>query len=248
VDTTTQGPAPEAGQADEPIEWGQIEGVPICFPMVVASMNQATLVFSVPAAAASALLPGDTFEVVEAAPGVAQFVVALCDYVDNPWGDYDEVNLGFLVRPRGHDDIVNSFVYRMPVNQAFTCRAGNEVMGFPKTVEEIDVDYSDATVTFRLAMDGHEVLRVRLPRVAGDGGQAPVVETLSYSYLDGVPHETQLAMEMGTGMIDPGDVEIEVGTGPVADELRSLGLPSRPDLATWGEGLSATFHLPQPVV
>lgn len=248
MDTTTQGSAREAGLADEPIEWGQIDGVPICFPMVVKAMNQATLVFSVPAAAAAALLPGDTFEVVETAPGVAQFVMALCDYVDNPWGDYDEVNLGFLVRPVGHDDVINSFVYRMPVNQPFTCRAGNEVMGFPKTVEEIVVDYEDTTVTFRLAMDGHEVLRVEVPRAAGEDGPAPVVDTLSYSYLDGMPHETQLAMEMGTGMIDPDDVRIEVGTGPVADELRSLGLPSRPDLAIWGEGLSATFHLPQPVV
>lgn len=248
MDTTTQGPAPEAGQADEPIEWGQIDGVPICFPMVVASMNQATLVFSVPVAAAAALLPGDTFEVAETSPGVAQLVVALCDYIDNPWGDYDEVNLGFLVHPVGHDDVVNSFVYRMPVNQSFTCRAGNEVMGFPKTVEEISVDYDDTSVAFRLVMDGHEVLHIRLPRAAGGDGPPPVVETFSYSYLDGMPHETQLAMEMGTGMIDPADVHIEIGTGPVADELRSLGLPRPPDLAMWGEGLSATFHLPQPVV
>ena len=41
---------------------------------------------------------------------------------------------------------------------------------------------------------------------------------------------------------------IEIGDGPVADELRSLGLPCAPDLATWGEGLSATFHLGQPVI
>jgi hypothetical protein len=40
---------------------------------------------------------------------------------------------------------------------------------------------------------------------------------------------------------------LELGEGTVADELRSLGLPTTPDLATWGEGLSATFHLARPI-
>lgn len=115
--------------------WGEIDGQVITFPMRVGAMNAATLLFTVPAAEAAALLPGDAFEVVEIAPGSAQMVVALCDYVDNPWGDYDEVNLGFLARPAGApDDVIGSFVYRMPVNQDFTQKAGTQVMGFPKTV------------------------------------------------------------------------------------------------------------------
>lgn len=211
-------------------------------------MHQATLVFSVPAAAAASLVPGAAFEVAEVADGVAQFVIAACDYRRNPWGNYDEINFGFLVHPAGQPDVVNSFVYRMPVNQAFTCRAGNEVMGFPKTVEQIEVSYTDDEVEFRLAMDGVEAFRLTVPRAAGDGTPPAVVDTFSYSYIDGVPHETHLAMEMGTGMIDPSAVRIELGSGPVADELRSLGLPTAPEFATWGEGLSATFHLPQPVI
>ena len=67
--------------------------------------------------------------------GIAQLVVAFCDYHDNPWGDYLEINLGFLARPAGAgDEVLGSFVYRMPVDQEFTCKAGNQVMGFPKTV------------------------------------------------------------------------------------------------------------------
>lgn len=225
------------------VVWGEVEGREITFPMEVEEMRAATLVFSVPAAAATALLPGDAFEVVEVAPGTAQLVVALCDYVRNPWGDYAEVNLGFLARPVGAPaDVVGSFVYRMPVDQAFTCAAGNQVMGFPKTVEQIDVTGSDAAVRFALAMGGRPTLEVTLPRVP-PAGEPERIETVSYSYLDGVPHETPLSMDLGTGVIDPADVRIEVGEGPVADELRSLGLPTPPDLVTWGEGLSATFHL-----
>ena len=227
--------------------WGEIQGRAITFPMEVQELRAATLLFSVPAPAAAALLPGEAFEVVEVAPGTAQLVMAACDYVRNPWGSYDELNLGFLARPTGAPpEVVGSFVYRMPVNQAFTCEAGNRVMGFPKTVEDLTISYTDTTGTVRLAMDGRHVLTLEFPRVAPLAPPERVAAT-SYSYLDGVPHATDLAMDMGTGFIDPADVLLELGDSPVADELRSLGLPCPPDLAMWGEGLSATFHLGHPI-
>jgi hypothetical protein len=232
---------------DTTTTWGEVQGRPITFPMEVEELRAATVLYSVPAAAAAALLPGDAFEVVEVAEGTAQLVIAACDYVRNPWGDYDELNLGFLARPVGAPpEVVGSFVYRMPVNQAFTCEAGNRVMGFPKTVEDLTVAYTDASVTFRLAMGGRHVLTLRLPR-AEPAGPPERVSAVSYSYLDGVPYGTELSMDMGTGFVDPADVHLELGDSPVADELRSLGLPADPDLATWGEGLGATFLLGHPI-
>jgi len=229
-----------------PTVWGQIDGQTITFPMEVDDFDAATFVFSVPAGPAQALLPGDAFEVIDN-DGVAQLVVALCDYHDNPWGDYLEINLGFLARPAGAPaDVLGSFVYRMPVDQAFTCQAGNEVMGFPKTVEELSVTHADDRVTFAMTDGGQPVLSVSFP-AAEPTGEATRVETGSYSYLHGVAHETPLAMDMGTGFVDPAEVVIELGTGPVADELRTLGLPKAPDFGTWGTGLTATFQLGHPL-
>ena len=227
--------------------WGEIQGRAIDLPMVVEEFDAATFVFSVPADVAADLLPGDAFTLVETAPGTAQLVLALCDYRRNPWGDYLEINVGFLARPVGApDDVVGSFVYRMPVDQAFTCEAGNRVMGFPKTVEDIAVTYDDDTVRVALATAEGPQLAITVPRAA-PLGPAEGVEAASYSYLDGVPHATALRMDMGTGVVDPADVVIELGDGIVADELRSLGLPTPPDLATWGEGLTATFQAGQPL-
>ncbi len=207
-------------------EWGQIQGRPITFPMHVRAFHAVTMGFSVDASAASRLLPGEAFEVVEVGDGVAQLIVSICDYRDNPWGDYNEVNLGFLVRPAGAaPEVIGSFVYRMPVDQAFTCEAGNVVMGFPKTVERIDITYPEGEVHAELWSAGVLALAVTVPRVEQPEGSGERMESVSYSYLDGVPYGTPLEIEVGRGVVDPGDVRVELGSGPIADELRSLGLP-----------------------
>jgi len=223
--------------------WGSIQGQEITFPMEVDDFTSATLGFSVPAAAARALLPGDAFEIVEVGPGVAQLIVSLVDYRANPWGDYNEVNLGFLARPAGAgEEVIGSFVYRMPVDQEFTCLAGNQVMGFPKTVMGIEADYSDTHATFVLR-DGEAVaLRVSVPR-AEPLGEPTRIETVSYSYLDGTPYETPLSMDLATGVVEAEQVVVELGSGPIADELSSLGLPCAPDFASYGERLGAVFQL-----
>lgn len=226
--------------------WGEIDGVSIDFPMVVEDMRQLTLTYTVPIEPARRLLPGDAYEVVEVAPGQAMFLVALVDYVTNPWGDYNEVNLGLLAHPAGQPERAGAFVYRMPVDQEFTMKAGNAVLGLPKTVEDLTYDYDGDTVTVRLASGDDEVMTVRFPRTLTE--DAPTAaETVTYSYLDGVPTELPLTIEMGAAVIDPAQVEMTLGTGEIADELRSLGLPCAPDMAVYGEELAGTFLSPRPV-
>lgn len=225
--------------------WGSIDSVEISFPMVVEELHQATLVFTVPIEPATALLPGDAFEVVEIAPGSAMFMMALVDYVRNPWGDYNEVNLGLLVHPVGRPEAAGAFVYRMPVDQEFTRKAGNEVLGLPKVTEHLEVHYTDDTVCFELHEGGEHALTVTLPRVPT--GTPVATETVTYSYLDGRATELPLSIELGGGMIDPAEIRIELGSTPLADELRSLGLPRPADSVVWGEQLCGTFWAPRPI-
>jgi len=226
--------------------WGEIDGVSIDFPMVVDEMHQATLTYTVPIDAARALVPGDGFEVFEVTPGSAMFLLAVVDYVRNPWGDYNEVNFGFLANPAGQPDRVGAFVYRMPVDQEFTAKAGNQVLGLPKTVEDLTFTYSEDSVVIHLAMGGEPTMTLTLPRVTST--EAPTTtETVTFSYLNGVPTELPLTIQLGAGVIDPTLIHMELGTSAVADELRSIGLPGVADMAVWGEGLSGTFLLPRPV-
>lgn len=235
----------------ETTRWGEIEGVTIEFPMVVESMNAATLTWTVPIEPARALVPGDAFEVLDVGDGHAMLVMALVDYRENPWGDYDEVNLGLMATPVGQPERAGAFVWRMPVDQHFTRRAGNEVLGLPKTVEDLSIDYPDGPdgsswMRCRLRLDGEDELVVSLPRAAS-AGPAERTGTDTWSYLDDAPMQLGLEIELGTGIVDPGDVELTLGPGPIGDELRSLGLPRAPDLAVWGEGLRGVFAHPRPL-
>ena len=253
--TDSTGPG---GHGSGEVEWGEVEGEAIRFPLVVDEMHSATLTFTVPFDAARALVPGDAFEVLEAGPGSAMLVIALCDYLRNPWGDYNEVNVGILVHPVGRPEAAGAFVWRMPVDQEFTCAAGRQVMGVPKTVEDITFTYDgepgdpDATVTMRLVMadepSGSATLQVRFPRPSSEGVDASLEPAMTYAYLDGVPMELGLDMELPPLLLDPAAVEVTLGEGALADELRTLGLPERPaDLVMWGENLAATFQVPRPV-
>ena len=226
--------------------WGEVEGVSIDFPMEVTAFHSATFTWTVPIEPAREILPGDGFEVADMGDGTTMLILALCDYRENPWGDYDEVNFGLLVHPTGRPEEVGAFQWRMPVNQRMTAAAGREVLGLPKTVEELEFRYTDEAVEVELAMGGKPTLVARFPR-AEPAGEPTADRSLTYSYVDGVPTLVPLTIELPTGMVDPAQVEIELGTSAAAAELRSLGLPRAPEMAMWGEDLRGTFEWPTPI-
>ncbi|MDX6199455.1 MAG: hypothetical protein QOJ79_2606 [Actinomycetota bacterium] len=222
-----------------------ILGTTVTMPVEVRDASAGTVAYEVDAAAASALLPS-VFEVAEVAPGRAHLAIVVVDYRDNDLGSYREVGLMFFVRPAaGGED--GTFIVRLPVDQPFTCEAGQAIWGFPKTIEQIDLDYADDGVTCALRMDGELVLRVRLPRDAGADGEMPPTPMTAYTMLDGAPHATTFT-QGGAGFSMGFDgVELELGTHPVAKELASLGLSPTPAFTTWTEHMRATFESPRPL-
>ncbi|HEY8526970.1 MAG TPA: hypothetical protein VIL48_18505 [Acidimicrobiales bacterium] len=137
-------------------------------------------------------------------------------------------------------------MHRTMVNQRFSYEAARRALAFPRGEDRIDVRYGPDTVAFDLAVGGTPTLSLRIPRATSP--EPPErVETLAYSYVDGVAHSVRVAVDVPTAAVDPADVVVGIGTGPVARELRALGLPKPPDSCSWGEGLRALFHAPAPV-
>jgi hypothetical protein len=219
-----------------------IQGRPVHLPAVVRDASNGTALYMVDSAAAARLVPDD-FEVVESAPGQTQATLVIVDYRDNDLGDYDEVGIIFFVRPAGRPDAeMGTYIYKLPVNQSFTCEAGCRIWGFPKSVETIDFSYADHSATCRLEMDGQHVFTLTVPR--GGDGETPESEARGYTLIDGVPHVLVFTRAgRGEQTIPGGEgVHLELGSHPLADDLRSLGLETAtPLLSNWSEHMSGSF-------
>src|SRR5215510_5092505 len=131
----------------------EVGGRVVSLPCVVRDASAGTAMFEVGLDAGQRMVP-DAFEVVESAPGLCQLVIAVIDYRDNDLGDYLEIGITFFVVPRGGLGEPGTYIYRLPVDQGFTCEAGRLIWGFPKSVEEITLDYAGDSVTASLSMDG----------------------------------------------------------------------------------------------
>lgn len=222
----------------------EIDGQTITMPVQVRDASAATVIFEVPRDAAAALCPA-AFEVIESAPGRAQVALGLIDYRDNDLGAYHEVGIILFVRPAGGGPD-GSFITRLPVDQTFTCLAGNRIWGFPKTVEKIDVVDGPGSTTWTLTMDGELVLRLTAP--AGGSDVMDPMELISYTLIDGVPHATAFTQGGTESSLSFGDgVVLELGSHPVSKELASLGLPCPAVLSTWTGRMQATFQTPAPL-
>src|SRR4051812_19301121 len=129
-----------------------VSGTTVSMPVEVRDASAGTAVFEVDAQAAGSLLP-PALEVIEVGHGRAHLAIVVVDYRDNDLGSYLEVGLMLFVRPRaGGPD--GTFIFRLPVDQPFTCEAGRQIWGFPKTIETIDLSYGDDFVACSLSMDG----------------------------------------------------------------------------------------------
>jgi hypothetical protein len=223
----------------------EIQGRTVTMPAVVRDASSGTAIFLVPTAEAQQLV-GEAFELVEMAPGQTQLILGFVDYRDNDLGDYNEVMVVFMVRPRGDDDeSAGTFIYKLPVNQHFTCEAGCRIWGFPKSVEQIDIDYHDNHVTCTLVMDRQHVFTLTVPRCKSTEDPPPDMEMATYTYLDGptvVSFTTGGAAAMSPG---PDGVELILGPHPLARQLRGLGLPAPPMMSTWMEHMHGSFGSPR---
>ncbi len=220
----------------------QIQGQTVTLPAVVRDASSGTVMYLVDRSAARAIVPPE-FEPDEVAPGQTQLCLVVVDYRDNDLGDYDEVGVVFFVRPKGQPDAeVGSYIHHLPVNQSFTQQAGLEIWGFPKTVEKIDFETGADSATCRLEMDGQHVLTLTVPR--GGEGETPDTPSIGYSLIEGLPHRLVFSRGGKGEQTTPGGegVRLALGDHPMADELRSLGLPDLPPLlSSWSEHFFGSF-------
>ena len=178
------------------------------------------------------------------------------DYKDGDLGTYHEIAVTFFVQEPGTRSLpfvgpaigmlrggLAAYIHRLPVDGEFTCEAGNTIWGFPKVVAEIELTTVNGKQTATLRADGRDVLSQSMS--AGGTRDVPERTQISYAYRDGTLYRTPSTMRgEGVGM-RLGGADLELGTHPIADELRSLGLPKRPVFSTFMSKMTGTFHAPE---
>jgi hypothetical protein len=236
----------------------EIQGRTVRMPVVVRDASAGVATFLVSSRVARRIVPAD-FDMVEVFPRRTPLAIAVIDYRDNDLGDYDEVSLTFFVRPRGAGarrglpwlgawlDLtagrLGTWIWKLPVNQAFTCEAGATIWGFPKTVEAIEIRREDGAVRTRLEMDGEHVLTLSIPH--GGTRTLPEQETVTYTQIHGVAHRTRF-VQGGSGVgFSLGGARLELGTHGVAHALGALGLPKRALFSMWTEHMHGRFEAPE---
>jgi hypothetical protein len=223
-----------------------IMGTVVTLPCEVREAKAAHVLYAVPAAAATRFL-GPELEPLEHEPGQSQLVLGFVDYLDNDLGQYREVMIVFFVRPRGRgSEAGGTYIYKLPVDGEFTCAAGREIWGFPKTVEQIDLDYAPERAQLRLVMDGKLVFGLSVPRSGGLPAASPPSTLLTYTYRPELHVVPFTSGSHGAWLFPGGNgVELQLGDHPIANELRSLGLPATPLVATWAEHFYGSFGAPE---
>jgi hypothetical protein len=243
------GPAPGAGGAVH-----RIQGREVRMPVMVRRASSGSATFLVRSAAARGLIRGQGLDVAEVLPGRALCSIAIIDYADNDLGDYHEVSIALFVRPgsgsgprhwlRNAADMargkLGTYIVHLPVDQSFTCEAGRSIWGFPKTIQKIDFEYRPERVTCRLDYDGVFALSLSVPR--GGARSLPESDLTTFTFIEGVLHRTRFRSGADGFGVRMGGAELRLGSGQIAAELRSLGLPRRSLLTTWMERMHARFE------
>lgn len=233
-----------------------IQGQEVRLPVVVRDASSGAATYAVDAAAARRLIP-EAFEPALIWPGTALLSLAVIDYRDNDLGRYHEVSIAFFVRKRGARNTilgtvtdffrgaVPTYIRHLPVDGAFTREAGETIWGFPKTIQQIDFTRRPERFTCNLVMDGQHVLTLSLP--AGGARTLPEQHLVTYSMIDGAPHATRFTSQAEGAGFHLGGAELSLGSHPIADELRSLGLPKRALMTMWMERMQSRFDAASPL-
>jgi hypothetical protein len=214
--------------------------------------------FLVPARAAQAIIEPTGLEVATPLPGRAVVNIAFVDYRDTDLDSYHELAIAFLVR---RDDTIGGgstrdrmreffrgeigvYIHQLPVTQTFTLEAGQRIWGYPKFLADIDIAHEGKRVTCTLDHDGVHVLTLRLK----EGGpiRLPQRDLPTYSLRDDVLRRTAWDQEAQI-RARLGGAKLTLGPHPIADELRTLGLPKRALMCSTMRGMSARFGAAQTI-
>ncbi|HEX7738109.1 MAG TPA: acetoacetate decarboxylase family protein, partial [Marmoricola sp.] len=212
---------------------------PTWTPNFYYTMSKAQLTYLAPTRAIRSRLPGE-LDPLEIAPGIGLFSVVFFRYDVCDIDFYTEATVGIAVRPARHgmlgtadllstlaNDATHAYVLSLPVNTEIAQVRGHDGYGFPKWVTEIDVDIDARRTSARVFNDkgGTDIaLKVATPKQKQFPSGKSVSTLTSYTELNGGWNATLSQtnnLASGSRLL-PRNVSLELGSGRLTDDVRSL--------------------------
>jgi hypothetical protein len=198
----------------------EIQGRTVTVPVEVRRARTWAAQFLVEADGAQLLMPPGL--VVARFGGRAMCIIPVARYEDGDLDAYNEIGVAFLARAAGRKGI-GVYIHHLPVTQGFTLEAGRTIWGFPKFMADIDIVEHPGGARILLASDNEEILQLDVRR---GWVSVPSRAIPTYTYMDGVLRETPWTTS-GRARARLGGGRLELGSHPIAKELRALGLPKK---------------------
>ena len=232
-------------------------------PNFYYAMSKAQLTYAAPTGALRSRLPRG-LDPLQVAPGLGLFSVVFFRYDVCDIDFYTEAAVAIAVRPARHgrlgtadllstlaNDSTHAYVLSLPVNTEIAQIRGHDGYGFPKWVTDIDVDIDASRTSARVFDDDGETdiaLDVVTPRQVQIPSGTSVSTLTSYTELRGGWNATLSQtnnLASGSSLL-PRNVRLELGTGRLSDDVRSLKPIRllRLDVATEAQN---ALHIPVPV-
>ncbi len=227
-------------------------------PVRVREASNAFAAFLINASAAQEWIEDSGLEVIEVFPGKAILQLIGVDYKDNDLGDYNEAGVSFYVHEPSTKNRLpfigaaraflkgeaSSYLHLLPVNQAFTMHAGRFIWGYPKWVADIAIDENDTYYETTFSDQGRLVFTFRTK--TGGNRQIKGQKQPSFGFRGGKLYKTMGVADGDGARFSPGGEAPILGSHPIADELRKLGLPKKPLFS--GSISKLTMNFEPPVV
>ena len=229
-----------------------IAGRSVPLPVEVRHATNWIATYFVPAGAAQRIADTAGLEVAQPRPGKAMVGLGFVSYADTDLGAYNEFAFSVIVRP--HDaspatpkqlgaevrrQRIGVYIHRLPVDDVFSMESGRGIWGYPKTLARFG-RRDDRGVTTWTLRDGDEaILSMRFKRGVLPWMQKSTPPT--YTTLDDTLRLTRWESRPDRVRSRLGGVHLTLGSGEIADELRSLGLPKRAMFSARMDGWRARF-------
>lgn len=232
----------------------EILGQRVEMPVQIRQASAFMAMYSVPIGAAQSLIDYTGLEMLQLRPGRGICALVFVDYVDGDLGPYNEFGVAFMVRDhrvRGAtvaQDLrslatgkAGTLIHQLPVDGEFTLAAGRGIWGFPKVLADFDADHAGKVKRAAVSQDGRLIAELTVKPGVPLPGSGTNTSLDAYCHIDGVTRHTAWEMHPSGVRSRIGGAELNLGSHPIADELRSLGLPRRAMMTSSIPDLKMTF-------